>query len=166
LASRGNAIEILIRDERPGEAAEPVLTLQMSAPTITARDLIAARVRLEAERLEEECARGDGEALIRHAAAGAAMRGFLVVPSEPERQLNGDRGAYGPGTRALGLPGESGAPPRICAEAMVETALAAFRAGRFFLIVGERQVEGLDEALDLSRTADVTFLKITPLQGG
>ena len=45
-------------------------------------------------------------------------------------------------------------------------ALEAFERNGFFVIVGGRQVESLDEELALGADTDVRFVKLTPLVGG
>jgi hypothetical protein len=47
-----------------------------------------------------------------------------------------------------------------------EHALESFKAGRVIILVNDVQVESLDEKLDLSGGATVSFLKLVPLVGG
>lgn len=56
--------------------------------------------------------------------------------------------------------------PRVNVEAEITKALRAFKAQRFFVFVGGRQVENLDEELDFAQQTQVTFLRLTPLRGG
>lgn len=63
----------------------------------------------------------------------------------------------GPGQPGSGQPG----PEERCA-----LALAAFERNGFLVLVGERQVEDLDERLDLRSDPEVTFLRLVPLAGG
>jgi hypothetical protein len=37
---------------------------------------------------------------------------------------------------------------------------------RFFILLDDRQAEHLDDELKLDQTGNVTFLQLTPLQGG
>ena len=48
----------------------------------------------------------------------------------------------------------------------IETALRAFSANRFFLLVDRRQIVDLDAPLRLTPQSTVVFLRLTPLQGG
>jgi hypothetical protein len=48
----------------------------------------------------------------------------------------------------------------------VEAACAAFARNGFVMIVGERQVDDLDEVIDLTRAAAVSFIRLVPLVGG
>jgi hypothetical protein len=51
-------------------------------------------------------------------------------------------------------------------ERQADLAERAFRANGFFLLVGDRQVEELDEAVDLRAAPEVLFLRLLPLVGG
>lgn len=52
------------------------------------------------------------------------------------------------------------------AEEVIAAAEQGFVAGRYYLLLDDRQVDDLDEEVDLARTASATFLLITPLKGG
>lgn len=152
-------MHIAICDEVPGLPREQVASLQFNQPVISLRELIRARIALELEQLAELASDPASE----EAQLRAAQKRFLVVPDCVERQLNGARGPYGPGTRpfprkdGIVLPDE---------EVMAKIAFTAFAAGGFFVLTGERQVMDLDEELRFSETGEMTFLKLTPLQGG
>ncbi|WP_329118302.1 hypothetical protein [Streptomyces sp. NBC_01465] len=51
-------------------------------------------------------------------------------------------------------------------ERQFERALTAFGRNGFVVLVGERQVEELDEEIELPAGTEVTFLKLVPLVGG
>ncbi len=55
---------------------------------------------------------------------------------------------------------------RLNPEAQAETALDAFTHNGFFVFVGDRQVDDLDEALTLADTDVVSFVRLVPLVGG
>ncbi|MFJ7422830.1 hypothetical protein ACIQXD_30135 [Streptomyces uncialis] len=57
-------------------------------------------------------------------------------------------------------------PGRVDPEAQTELALRAFAASGFLVLVGDRQVTGLDEEIELPIGTEVTFLKLVPLVGG
>lgn len=133
---------MVIFDELDGRSiavGEP----RFRSATITVRDLIRARVELELD--------------------GSARRNAPVVPGETERRLNRQDRVF-----AAGVMFAPEAPDGPCrrTEALVEIAEAGFNANRFFLLVGDRQAESLDEAIDLGATGDAVFLLLTPLQGG
>ena len=127
-----------IRDDvRPGRAAHE-LTLADIPSTITLRDLIRTRVR-------EEVAKANAEA-----AGGREFR-TLVQPVDAEATLNGFR-----------LRSER----TIDWERQAATAEEAFARNGFFVLVDGRQVEDLDEELELGADSEVRFVKLTPLVGG
>ena len=47
-----------------------------------------------------------------------------------------------------------------------DAALAAFAANGFFVLVGDRQVEDLDETIRLELHTEVSFVRLVPLVGG
>ena len=55
---------------------------------------------------------------------------------------------------------------RACEEAQYERALQAFARNGFFVLVGDRQVEDLDEDLELEADTEVSFVKLVALVGG
>ncbi|MBM9503470.1 hypothetical protein [Actinacidiphila acididurans] len=75
----------------------------------------------------------------------------LVQPQDAERVLNG----YALKT-----------PRRIGPEAQTELALRAFAGNGFLVLVGDRQVTGADEEVELALGTEITFLKLVPLVGG
>jgi len=48
----------------------------------------------------------------------------------------------------------------------LDLALTAFARNGFVVLVGDRQVEELDEVVELRRDTEVTFLRLVPLVGG
>ncbi|GAA5700816.1 hypothetical protein AQJ43_03040 [Streptomyces avermitilis] len=75
----------------------------------------------------------------------------LVQPEDTERVLNGY--AVRPGRR-------------IDPEAQTRLALKAFAGNGFLVLVGDRQITGLDEEIELTLGTEVTFLKLVALVGG
>ncbi|MGA2043498.1 MAG: hypothetical protein ABSG83_09010 [Roseiarcus sp.] len=51
-------------------------------------------------------------------------------------------------------------------EEAIETALRAFSANRFFLLVDRRQIVDLDAPFPLTPASAVVFVRLTPLKGG
>lgn len=125
---------------------EPVGPVTFEKATITVRDLIRARVELELERVSDQS---------RFALGG------LVVPDAVETALNGERGSYGFGGILARRAAEPSALNRLVTEAE-----KGFTSGRYYLLLGDRQAEALDEVIELDRTGEATFLLLTPLQGG
>ena len=77
-----------------------------------------------------------------------AFRG-LVQPDESERILNGVRER-----------------PVLDWEKQFTKAIAAFKGNGFVVLLDQRQVTDLDEALHLTPQSQLTFLKLVPLMGG
>ncbi|MEV4516614.1 hypothetical protein AB0K00_47650 [Dactylosporangium sp. NPDC049525] len=75
----------------------------------------------------------------------------LVRPTAAEADLNGYRMAT---------------PARIDWEQQADAALTAFDRNGFFVLVGDRQVEDLDEELTLDEAARVVFIRLVQLVGG
>lgn len=123
-------------DESPMGEALETFTLPDLPEQITARELVRLRVREEVARYNARPAR--------------RFRG-LVRPEDAEAELNS----------AL-LP----APRHIDWERQAAAAERAFTRNGFVLLVGGRQVEDLDELVDLATTPEVTFIKLVPLAGG
>lgn len=76
----------------------------------------------------------------------------LVRPMPEEQRLNGEK------TPAIHRP--------INWERQYKAALKAFETNGFFILVGERQAENLDEEFDIGTETEVSFLKLVPLVGG
>ncbi|HSU16829.1 hypothetical protein [Longimicrobium sp.] len=57
-------------------------------------------------------------------------------------------------------------PRELDAGKQCAAALAAFRANGFFVLVGDRQVETLDEPIRIALGTGVTFVRLVPLVGG
>jgi hypothetical protein len=123
-------------DEGPGQLREARGTVTVAMPTITVRELIRVRLELELERFRDEAAEGGPATWLGMPGAAARPHAGRAQPAQPD------------------------------IEAMVGVALAGFERGRFFVLVNDRQVTVLDEAVPLADTTEVTFLRLTPLRGG
>jgi hypothetical protein len=85
-----------------------------------------------------------------NAATSEVFRG-LVQPTDAELTLNGYRLRRS---------------RRVDAERQFELAVAAFARNGFVVLVDDRQVEELDDVVELHRDTEVTFLKLVALVGG
>ncbi|GHE81372.1 hypothetical protein GCM10014715_41170 [Streptomyces spiralis] len=103
---------------------------------MTVRELIRLRVR---------------EEVARHNARPSDRFNGLVRPDDAETELNGYRLRE---TR------------RIDWERQAEIAERAFLSNGFFVLAGDRQVEDLDEVVDLTADPDLVFIKLVALVGG
>ena len=121
--------------------------LTFDLPQISVRGLIHERIRMELERLAEVRAAGPIAVTL---SAEERRLNHAVQPSPLGQVLIDDQNAASPSPSARQL----------------RTAEEAFLANRFFVLVGGRQAESLDELVDLESTSEVTFLLLTPLKGG
>ena len=132
---------ITVIDEFPSGGDAARFELEFPAETVTARELIRSRVYQEVDDYNRRVRSG----------TAPDYRG-LVTPEE----------AGAPAARAGRQP-----PKReIDWKKQFDTACDAFQKNQIIVLVGERQVEGLDEVITLTRGLEVTFLKLTPLVGG
>jgi hypothetical protein len=128
-----------IRDETTlslGGDEESGFTLDVLTARITVRELIRTRVANEVRDYNLR--------------QPEYFRG-LVQPTDAERTLNG----FKMRTRR-----------RIDPENQVELALKAFYTNGFILLVDDRQVDELEEEIEVRPDTTVTFLKLVPLVGG
>ena len=103
---------------------------------ISVRDLVRLRVRDE---------------VARHNAAPAQHYAGLIRPEDAEPDGAGYRLRV---TRRLDW------------EAQADVACRAFERNGFFVLVADRQVESLEEVVNLTTASDVAFVKLVPLVGG
>ncbi|AOR31127.1 hypothetical protein BFF78_08775 [Streptomyces fodineus] len=103
---------------------------------MTVRELIRRRVQ---------------EEVARHNARPSSRFNGLVRPDDAETELNG-------------YPLRE--PRRIDGERQAEIAERSFMANGFFVLAGDRQVEDLDEVVDLTVDPDLVFIKLVALVGG
>lgn len=128
--------EVAFRDETA--AGRPVAEFAVAGlpARMTVRELIRLRVR-------EEVARYD-------AAVSERFTG-LVRPEGAVAEPGGYRLRE---------------PRRLDWERQAEIAERAFAANGFFVLAGDRQVEDLDEEVDLTADPDLVFVRLVPLAGG
>jgi len=130
---------MLLTDEIGGEIYS-VGEVRLHKPVITVRELIGVRVDLELEAHRDR-----------------------VMPgvSSRELQLNGPEKTLRPSLFQACRGGDSLARDRL-----IVAAEQGFLRNRFFILLDDRQAERLDDQLELDKTGTVTFLLLTPLQGG
>jgi hypothetical protein len=130
------ATAVTLVDKTPGARDSTAWVLQVVEPMLTARELLRRRVFEEVTRF--------------NANRPEIFQG-LVQPGDTERTLNGYKLRK---------------PRQLDWHEQFAKALEAFDRKRFLLLVGDRQVEDLDEELMLEADTKVTFLKLVPLVGG
>ena len=122
--------------DQSGARRTAELTLSRIPDRITLRELIRTRVR-------EEVALANAE-------PGHEFR-TLVQPTDSEVSLNGYRLRR---------------PKTIDWHRQAAVAEDAFAANGFFVLVDGRQIEDLEEELELTADSEVRFVKLVPLVGG
>jgi len=123
-------------DKTPGTAQSTAWVLQVAESILTAREILRRRVYEEAARF--------------NASRSEVFQGF-VQPTDTERALNGFKLRK---------------PRTLDWHEQFDRAVQAFEKRGFLLLIGDRQVESLDEELMLSPETEITFLKLIPLVGG
>ncbi|MBQ0980447.1 MULTISPECIES: hypothetical protein [Micromonospora] len=126
----------IVRDETATGKAIDHWPLTGLPERISARELVRLRVREEVARFNAQQPRH--------------FRG-LVQPTDTEATLNGYRVTPG---------------RRLDWEQQADAACAAFARNGFLLLVGHRQIEDLDEEIDLLADPDVAFVRLVQLVGG
>jgi hypothetical protein len=127
---------VTVRDETATGRVIDSWPLPGMPERMSARELVRLRVREEVARF--------------NASQAEHFRG-LVRPTDAEATLNGYRIASG---RWLDW------------ERQADAACAAFARNGFVLLVGDRQVDDLDEEIDLRSAPDLAFVRLVPLVGG
>lgn len=128
---------LLIRDEEITGRKVHELSLDFLTEHITVRELIRSRVYQEVQ--DHNAARNRTE-----------FRG-LVQPTDAERTLNGYRLKK---------------PRAIDWRQQFDKAIEAFEKRQVLILVNERQVESLDDEIELRTSTSVSFLRLTLLVGG
>jgi hypothetical protein len=129
-------MSLTLYDETPNGQKRQVLVLTLLTETITVRELIRSRVYQEVKDYNTR---------------RPETFNTLVQPTEAEKTLNGYRFRQ---------------PRAINRETQFEKALAAFQSQGFIVLVDDRQVEELDEVIEIKPGTQVSFLKLIPLVGG
>lgn len=129
---------LTIRDETTANLgkADFVITINLTTPRLTARDLIRERVRQEVEDFNNK------QPELFHG---------LVQPTDTERTLNGFKFRK---KRTLDW------------QEQFEKAIEGFQRNAFILLVDDKQIEDLDHVIPISPETSVTFVKLVPLVGG
>lgn len=127
---------LTIHDETASGQKTNTFTLDCLTERMTVRELIRARIYQEVQDYNQK--------------EPEYFRG-LVEPTNAERVLNGYR------LRAR---------RKIDWQEQFERSLQAFERNGFFVIVGNKQAESLDQQFDVHVDTEVSFVKLVPLVGG
>jgi len=130
------ATNLTIHDETASGQKTNTFTINCLTEKLTVRELIRARIYQEVQDYNLR--------------EPEYFRG-LVQPSAAERQLNGYK---------------LKARQKIDWEEQYKRALDGFNRNGFFVLVGKRQAETLDEEFVVEVDTEVSFIKLVPLVGG
>ena len=125
-----------IVDASPSGTKFRTFTLDSLTERVTGREIIRARIWQEVQDYNREC--------------GGEFHG-LVQPTEAERVLNGFKLKK---------------RQPIDWEEQFKKACEGFERNGFFILIGDRQAESLDEVFTVALDTEVQFVKLTPLVGG
>ena len=127
---------IVIKDRTFGGGSINEIDVQFEAEEITVKDLIMSRVRKEVDIYNSKV---------------EPLYSGLVVPEKIEQILN----KKAPDDRR-----------KVDFEKQAYQALAGFLNSQFFVIVNDKQVESLEQRINVQAIKEVEFIKLTPLVGG
>ena len=128
---------MIIVDETVGGDRLHTFTIESLDENLTVREIIRARIWQEVQEYNSQ-------------QQAVAFKG-LIEPTEAERRMNGAK------VREF---------KPINWEKQFETALLAFESNGFFILIGDRQAESLDEVFPTGAETEVSFVKFVPLVGG
>ena len=127
---------LTIHDETASGQKTNTFTLDCLTERMTVRELIRARIYQEVRDYNQK--------------SPEYFRG-LVEPTNAERVLNGYK---------------LKARRQIDWQEQHERALQAFGRNGFFVLVGDKQAESLDQEFEVKADTEVSFVKLVPLVGG
>lgn len=130
---------LTIRDEELGGQTLGEFSLEFLTERITVRELIRSRVYQEVK--DHNAKRNQDQ---------VEFRG-LVQPADAEKTLNGFRLKK---------------PRQIDWKKQFDQAIEAFERNQVLILVNERQMESLEEEIEVAPGTDVSFLRLTLLVGG
>ena len=130
------AVLLTVRDETTSGDTLQEFALELPRERLTVRELIRSRVYQEVKDFN-----------VRQPAQFPG----LIQPGDAEMSLNGvrDRG-----------------PRKVDWKRQFERALTAFRSNQIIVLLDNRQLEELDEEIEIEPGAKVSFLRLTLLAGG
>src|SRR5581483_4529944 len=127
---------LTVHDETASGQKTNTFTLDCLTERMTVRELVRARIYQEVQDYNQK--------------EPEYFRG-LVEPTNAERVLNGYK---------------LKARRKIDWEEQFQRSLEAFGRNGFFVLVGDRQAESLDQEFEVKADTEVSFVKLVPLVGG
>lgn len=129
-------MDILISDELLNGTVTKQFNLVVSEEIVTAKEIIEQRVLAEVDEYNKKLPE--------------YFMG-LVEPSDSEKTLNG----YKLKKKKI-----------IDAEKQVYIALDAFQKNGYFILIDDKQINELNQKIELKQYSKISFIKLTPLVGG
>lgn len=127
---------ITVCDETFSGGKSHTKAINISGDRITAKDVLKARLQEEVE--------------IFNAQQEACFQGLV----QPEGSVRNSKGFQMKVKRVIDW------------QEQYEKAIAAFDKNGFLMLVNDRQIDNLDEELEISEGMEVSFMRLTPLVGG
>lgn len=127
---------LTIHDETTSGQRNHTFTLEFPSERITVRELIRERIYQEVDD---------------HNRNSRDVYHGLIQPTDAEATLNGFR------LRQV---------RQIDWKAQFDKAIEAFEANRILVLINDHQAASLDEAIEITRGTEVTFLRLVMLVGG
>ena len=127
---------LTVHDETTSGQKTNTFTLECLTERMTVRELLRARIYQEVQDYNQK--------------EPEYFRG-LVEPTNAERVLNGYKLT---------------AKRKIDWQEQYNRALQAFERNGFFVLVGDKQAENLDQEFEVKVDTEVSFVKLVPLVGG
>lgn len=93
-------------------------------------------------------------------------RVFQEVAEHNARDAGPFRGLVQPGETEIALNGKQGKPRKVDPQRQFDKAVELFSRNGYVVLVDDRQVEELDQAVHIRQGTQITFLKLVPLVGG
>ena len=122
--------------------------LRLASERVSAREIIRSRVMAEIVELQQQA--------YSHTERLGSTRSYIVAVEQgsSEAALNSISSTLRRNAEALDI------------EAEVDRAIAAFARRRFIMLLDDRQIDDLDEAVGLRPESEVVFVHLMPLKGG
>lgn len=127
---------IIVDETMAGERIHS-FTLESISEQMTVREIIRARIWQEVHEYNS-------------AKRASAFLGFVQPVGDEQRLRSPSKTSFSP----------------VNWEAQFETALTAFQSNGYFIIIGNRQAENLDDTYLVEAETEVSFIKFIPLVGG
>lgn len=139
---------LTICDERLGQGKEKALTLECFTEKLTVRELIRQRIYQEVQDYNLQIEQKEVKLLPK----------LLVTPVDAEIRLNAKS------SKIADYKAKKRNP--INWQTQFDLACTEFQRNGFFILIGDRQAETLDEPFEVAVDTDITFVKLVQLVGG